>query len=83
MVRFEALIETAIGVFFLFVAILLIDPLQIPLFGVLGNAAAFPQGGTTIVLVQLIPLILAIGLIWAGFKSFREGDAQQGFVVQR
>lgn len=77
MVNWTALIEAPIGIMLLYVAVVMIDPLQIPLFGVLGNAEAFPHGGTTKVLVQLVPLVLGIMVLWSAYRSFREPETPQ------
>lgn len=77
MVNWTALIEAPIGIMLLFVAVVMIEPIQIPLFGVLGNAQAFPYGSTTTVLVQLVPLVLGVMLIWSAYRSFREPETPQ------
>jgi hypothetical protein len=81
MVNWGALIEAPIGVMLIYVAVVMIEPLQIPLFGLLGNANAFPHGATTRVLVQLIPLVLGIMLLYSSYKSFREPDTPR-YVIQ-
>lgn len=82
MVNWAALIEAPIGVMLLLVAIEMIGPLQVPLFGTLENSTAFPYGDTTIVLVQLIPLVLGIMLLYSAYRSFREPDTPQ-YVMPR
>lgn len=77
MVNWAALIEAPIGVMLLFVAIAMIEPLQVPLFGALGNSSAFPHGATTITLVQLVPLVLGIMLLYSAYRSFREPESPQ------
>jgi len=79
MVNWAALIETPIGVMLLYVAVVMIAPIQIPLFGVLENSAAFPHGGTTKILIQLVPLLLGIMLLYSSYRSFREPEAPQYF----
>lgn len=74
MVNWAALIEAPIGVLLLFVAVLIIDPIQIPLFGVLANSEAFPHGASTILLIQLVPLILGVMVLWSAYRSFREPE---------
>ena len=77
MVNWSALIEAPIGIMLLFVAIVMIDPIQVPLLGVLENSAAFPYGDTTIILIQLIPLVLGVMLLYSSYRSFREPDSPQ------
>jgi hypothetical protein len=82
MVNWSALIEAPIGVMLLYVAVVMIDPLQIPLFGTLQNSTAFPHGATTIILIQLIPLVLGVMLLYSAYRSFREPDSPQ-YVLPR
>lgn len=82
MVNWAALIETPIGIMLLYVAIAMIDPLQIPLFGLLENSSAFPHGSTTKTLIQLVPLVLGIMLLYSAYRSFREPDVPQ-YVMPR
>ena len=82
MVNWSALIEAPIGVMLLYVAIVMIDPLQVPLFGTLANETAFPHGATTIVLIQLVPLVLGVMLLYSAYRSFREPDSPQ-YVMPR
>lgn len=74
MVNWGAIIEAPIAILLLFVAVVLIEPIQVPLFGTLGNSSAFPYGSTTIVMIQLITLILAVMIIWSIYRSFREPE---------
>jgi len=82
MVNWAALIEAPIGIMLLFVAVVMIDPIQIPLFGVLENSTAFPYGSTTIILIQLVPLVLGIMLLYSSYRAFREPDTPQ-YVMPR
>lgn len=79
MVNWGAIIEAPIAILLLFVAVVLIEPIQIPLFGTLGNSDAFPYGSTTIVIIQLITLVLAVMIIWSIYRSFREPEQPMGF----
>lgn len=82
MVRWDALIEAPIGVMLLLVSVLMIEPLQIPLFGALQNAEAFPNGSATIAIIQLLTLILGMMVIFVAYKRFLEPDTPQ-FPIQR
>lgn len=82
MVNWAALIEAPIGIMLLYVALAMIAPIQVPLFGLLANNAAFPYGSTTIVLIQLIPLVLGIMVLYCAYRSFREPDVPQ-YAFQR
>ena len=77
MVNWAALIEAPIGIMLLYVAVSIINPIQDPLFAVLGNSEAFPHGATTKVLIQLVPLVLGVMLIWSAYRSFREPESPQ------
>jgi len=81
MVNWGALIEAPIGVMLLYVAIVMIQPIQDPLFGELGNSIAFPYGGTITILVKLVPLIMGVMLLFMAYRSFREPEGQQ-YVMQ-
>ena len=83
MVNWTALIEAPIGVFLLYVAIVMIQPIQDPLFGVLSNSEAFPHGGTVKVFVQLLPLTLGIMLIWSAYRAFREPEQPSQYGYQQ
>jgi len=74
MVNWGALIEVPIGVLLLYIAIVIIQPLQDPLFGTLGNTEAFPYGSTTKILIQLVTLILAAMVLFSAYRSFREPE---------
>jgi len=74
MVNWGALIEAPIGVMLLYVAVAMIGPMQTPLFGLLQNADAFPYGTTTRTLVQLVPLVLGVMLLYSAYRSFREPE---------
>lgn len=80
MPNWAALIEAPIGVFLLYVAIAMIVPIQVPLFGQLENTTAIPHGATIKILVMLIPLLLAVMLLYSAYKSFREPDMPQYLV---
>lgn len=80
MVNWAALIEAPIGIMLLLVAVEMIDPLQIPLFGILENSTAFPYGDTTKILIQLVPLVLGIMLLYSAYRSFREPDVPQYYM---
>jgi len=82
MVNWTALIEAPIGIMLLYVAIVMIEPLQVPLFGVLANSTAFPHGATTKILVQLVPLVLGIMVLYSAYRSFKEPDVPQ-YVMPR
>jgi len=77
MVNWGAIIEAPIAIMLLYVAVAMIQPLQDPLFGLLGNTIAFPQGGTTKVIVQLVSLVLAVLIIHSIYRSFREPEQPQ------
>ena len=79
MVNWGALIEAPIGVMLLYVGIVMIQPIQDPLFGELSNTIAFPYGGTITILVQLVSLIMGVMLLFLAYRSFREPEAQQYF----
>lgn len=81
MVNWAALIEAPIGVMLLYVAVLMIDPIQVPLFGLLANSAAFPHGSSTTLLIQLVPLILGVMVLYSAYRSFREPEGPQ-YVMQ-
>ena len=81
MVNWGALIEAPIGVMLLYVAIVMIQPIQDPLFDELGNSTAFPYGGTITILVKLVPLIMGVMLLFMAYRSFREPEGQQ-YVMQ-
>lgn len=81
MVNWGALIEAPIGVMLIYVAVAMIEPLQVPLFGLLENSDAFPHGGTTKTLIQLVPLILGVLLLYSAYRSFREPESPQ-YVMQ-
>lgn len=74
MVNWGAIIEAPIALLLLFVAVAMIDPLQVPLFALLENSTAFPYGSTTKVMVQLISLVLAVLIIYSIYRSFREPE---------
>lgn len=74
MVNWGALIEVPIAVILLWIAVLILDPIQIQLFGVLQNSVAFPHGASTELLIQLIPLLLAVLIIWGAWRAFREPE---------
>lgn len=76
MVNWNALIEAPIGIMLLLVAVLMIEPLQIPLFLALRNSQAFPNGTATIAIIQLLSLILGILVIFGAYKSFMSDDRQ-------
>ncbi len=79
MVNWGAIIEAPIGFMLLYVALAMYDPLQNPLYSLIGNADAFPYGATTKVLVQLIPLVLGVMLLYHVYRSFREPEGPQYF----
>lgn len=83
MVKWDALIEAPMGVLMLYVSLALYEPLQTPLFGLLNNSAAFPYGSTTKVIIQLIPLILGVMLLYMSYKSFREPDTPTYYPIAR
>jgi hypothetical protein len=81
MVNWGALIEAPIGVFLLYAAVVMIDPLQDSLFGTIGNTELiFTHGVAIKAMVQLVPLILGVMLLWSAYRSFREPD-QPSYVV--
>lgn len=82
MVNWGAIIEAPIAVLLLYVAVAMIQPLQIPLFGLLSNSTAFPHGATTMVMIQLITLVLAVLIIYSIYRSFKEPE-QPSFVPIR
>jgi len=73
-VNWSALIETPIGIMLLYVSLAMIQPLQIPLFGLLGNSAAFPHGAAIIVIIQLVSLLLGVMVLYSAYRSFREPE---------
>lgn len=82
MVNWGALIEAPIGIFLLYAAVVMINPLQDPLFAVIGNTTSgvFIHGAAIKAMVQLVPLILGIMLLWSAYRSFREPD-QPSYVM--
>jgi len=77
MVNWGALIEAPIGLMLLYVALAMYNPLQDPLFSIIGNSEAFPHGATIKIIVQLIPLILGVMFLYSSYRGFREPESPQ------
>lgn len=77
MAKWGALIKAPIGFFMFYIALLMFGVLRDPVFGSLSNTTLHPHGGSAILLLNLIVLLLAIMLLYSIYRDFTEPDEPQ------